>query len=238
MRLPTLPHLLRGHRREREPVDRPKRAGSVRVLGACYATMAVVTVVATGVGFWLSYAGLHAFATRAGLRGPEAWAWPSSVDLFILTGELGITISTLRDQRHDWRAWVYFAMGCGPSVTFNVLHVFVVLPSWSIYAVAATPPVAALLALAALMQQVTQLPEALAAWHGRHAQQPADTVWSILPNTAESAALASLRATTLAGNPLSGNQLMTNFGLTRAQLTKVRDLLAAESNGHVPGPTP
>ena len=232
MRWPTLPKLPRWHRREREPAARPKRDGSMRVLGACYATMAVVTVIATGVGFWLSYAGLHAFATRAGLRGPEAWAWPSSVDLFILTGELGITISTLRDQRHDWRAWVYFGMGCGPSVTFNILHVFPVLPAWSIYAVAATPPVAALLALAALMQQVTQLPEALAAWNERHVQPTPDTVLPVVPNTAESAALASLRATMAAGNPLSGNQLMTNFGLTRAQLTKVRDLLAAEPKGH------
>ena len=229
MKWPKLPTR---SRRERESACHPERAGSMRALGACYATMAVVTVVATGVGFWLSYAGLHSFAVRAGLRGGEAWAWPSSVDLFILTGELGITISTLRDQRHDWRAWVYFGMGCGPSVTFNVLHVFVVLPAWSIYAVAATPPVAALLALAALMQQVTQLPETLAAWNERHAQPAGGTVWSVVPNTAESAALASLRATTAAGNPLSGNQLMTNFGLTRTQLTKVRDVFAAESNGH------
>ena len=96
---------------------------AVRMVSACYALMAAVTVIATAVGFWLSYAGLHAFAYRAGLRGPEAWAWPSSVDLFILAGELGITISTLRDGATDWRAWVYFAAGAGPSVAFNVLHV-------------------------------------------------------------------------------------------------------------------
>jgi hypothetical protein len=232
------PHLSRwGHLprwRRREPAARPQHAGSMRVLGACYATMAVVTIVATGVGFWLSYAGLHSFAVRAGLAGPEAWAWPSSVDLFIVAGELGITVSTLRDQRHDWRAWVYFGMGCGPSVTFNIVHVFPVLPWWCKYAVAATPPIAALLALAALMQQVTRLPEALAAWRERNVQPPPDTVWSVVPNSAESAALASLRATTAAGNPLSQNQLMTNFGLSRAQVTKVRDLLAAQSNGHLP----
>jgi Protein of unknown function (DUF2637) len=98
-----------------------QHAVSVRTVESCYVVMAFVAVVATGVGFWLSYAGLHSFDVRAGLRGPEAWAWPSSVDLFILAGELGITISTLRDGATDWRAWVYFAMGCGPSVTFNVL---------------------------------------------------------------------------------------------------------------------
>jgi hypothetical protein len=211
----------------REPAARPAAAGSVRVLGACYAAMAVVTVVATAVGFWLSYVGLHAFAQRAGLRGPEAWAWPSSVDLFILTGELGITISTLRDGAHDWRASVYFAAGCGPSVTFNVLHVFVALPRWGTYAVAATPPIAALLALAALMQQVLGLPEALRQWHDRQQQAEPGTLSPHVPSAAETAALASLRATVAAGNPLSQNQLIERFRLTRAEAAKVRELAAA-----------
>ena len=143
------------------------RAVSARVIESCYVTMAAVTVVATAVGFWLSYAGLHSFAVQAGLSGPEAWAWPASVDLFILAGELGITISTLRDGRPDWRAWGYFAAGCGPSVTFNVLHVAGHFPAWGKYAVAATPPVAAVLALAALMQQVISLPAALRHMHAR-----------------------------------------------------------------------
>ena len=51
---------------------------------------------------------------------------------------------------------------------------------------------------------------------------------------AHSAALAALRATIAAGNPLSGRQLETRFGLTRAEATRVRDLVAAESNGHPP----
>ena len=148
----------------------PRRAISVSVIESCYITMAAVTVIATAVGFWLSYAGLHSFAVLAGLSGPEAWAWPASVDLFILAGELGITISTLRDGRPDWRAWGYFAAGCGPSVTFNVLHVAGHFPPWGKYAVAATPPIAAVLALAALMQQVIGLPAALRHMHAR--QQP------------------------------------------------------------------
>jgi hypothetical protein len=52
-------------------------------------------------------------------------------------------------------------MGAGPSVTFNVLHVFPHLLIWGRYAVAAAPPLSAVLALAALMQQVLSLPEAL-----------------------------------------------------------------------------
>ena len=47
-------------------------------------------------------------------------------------------------------------------------------------------------------------------------------------------ALAAMRATTAAGNPLSQNQLAEQFSLTRAQATKVRQSVLAESNGHNP----
>jgi hypothetical protein len=231
MRLPR-PHL---PSRERvKPAPRQHHAVSVRAVETCYALMAVVTVIATGVGFWLSYAGLHAFDKAAGLTGPESWAWPSSVDLFILAGELGITISTLRDGRTDWRAWVYFGAGCGPSITFNVLHAFPHIPDWARYAVAATPPIAAVLALAALMEQMISLPDALRHMQARQEDEPPRTVPAAIAADAETAALASLRATFTAGNPWSQNQLMTRFGLTRAQATRLRELVTAETNGHHP----
>lgn len=127
-----------------------------RIVRGAVAALAVATIAATVVGFWLSYAGLHAFAVRSGLRGPEAWAWPASVDLFILAGERGVTISAIRRQR-DPLAWCYLLAGFGPSVAFNVLHVDPASISWGRYAVAAVPPVAAMLALAALMRQVFRL---------------------------------------------------------------------------------
>jgi len=55
-----------------------------------------------------------------------------------------------------------------------------------------------------------------------------------VPADAETAAAISLRATIAAGNPLSQNQLADRFGLTRAQATKVRQLVTAEANGHEP----
>ena len=55
---------------------------------------------------------------------------------------------------------------------------------------------------------------------------------SPVPSDAETAALASLRATLAAGNPLSQNQLMERFGLTRAQAARVRQAVAASVNGH------
>jgi Protein of unknown function (DUF2637) len=209
---------------------------AVRSVNGCYALMALVTVAATAVGFWLSYAGLHSFAVRAGLSGPEAWAWPSSVDLFILAGELGITISTLRDGATDWRAWVYFGAGAGPSVAFNVLHVLHIVV-WAKYAVAATPPIAAVLALAALMQQVINLPDALKHLHGRDQSRDTGPIPSPLPSTAEASAEASLRATLALGNPWSVNQLVERFALTRATATKLRTRVLAGANGHLPETT-
>lgn len=47
-----------------------------------------------------------------------------------------------------------------------------------------------------------------------------------VPAGAQSAAVAALRATLAAGNPLSGRQLETRFGLTRAEAAKVRQLVA------------
>ncbi len=54
-----------------------------------------------------------------------------------------------------------------------------------------------------------------------------------VPVDNQSAALIALRATLAAGNPLSGRQLETRFGLTRAEVTRVRELATVESNGHL-----
>ncbi len=132
------------------------KAFAQRTVTGVVAGMVVAVAAATAVGFWLSYDGLHAFALHAGLRGPEAWAWPASVDLFIAAGEAGVTISALR-RRNDRAAWAYLALGFGASVTANVLHVDPDALHWTHYAAAAVPPVAAMLALAALMRQIYQL---------------------------------------------------------------------------------
>jgi hypothetical protein len=134
------------------------RALAQRTVTGVIAGMVVATAAATMVGFWLSYDGLHEFALRAGLRGPEAWAWPASVDLFILAGEAGVTIAALRRDR-DRAAWCYLGLGFAASVTANVLHVDPGVLHWTRYAVAAVPPVAAMLALAALLRQVYRVAE-------------------------------------------------------------------------------
>jgi len=70
--------------------------------------------------------------------------------------ELGITISAIRGKR-DGLARGYLLAGFGSSVAFNVVRVATITPAWGRYAIAAVPPVAAMLALAALMRQVYRL---------------------------------------------------------------------------------
>ena len=199
--------------RIRRPV--PAARAVIPARKSLIAASVIAVVFASAVGFWLSYAGLHAFAFRAGLRGPEAWAWPASVDLFILAGELGVTISAVKG-RHDKIAWAYLTGAALLSVTFNVLHVQADPVWWGRYAVAAVPPAAAILALAALMRQVFRGLTAVPA-----------TIGGAVPardfTDAVSAAEKAFKATVDAGNPFSQNQLETNFRLTRAE---ARDLHA------------
>ncbi len=63
-----------------------------------------------------------------------------------------MAIAALR-HRKDPAAWLYLGVGFAASVTANVLHVDPAALHCARYAVAATPPVAAMLALAALMRQ-------------------------------------------------------------------------------------
>ena len=74
--------------------------------------------------------------------------------------------------------------------------------------------------------QTALLAELLEAVRGLGAQA-GDAVSSPVPADNENAALIAMKATLAAGNPLSGRQLETRFGLTRAQVTRVRETAGA-----------
>lgn len=112
----------------------------------------VVTVVLTAAAFWLSYEHLHDVADGNGLDGARAWAWPGTVDLFIIAGELLILRAALRG-RFDWFAYLLAGTGSLGSIALNVAGVDAGAQPLE-YVVAAVPPVAALLAFAAVMRQV------------------------------------------------------------------------------------
>jgi hypothetical protein len=113
---------------------------------------ALVTVALTGAAFWLSYEHLHDIAASNGLDGARAWAWPATVDLFIVAGELLVLRASLRGAVDGW-AYTLAAVGSGGSIALNVFGVGNGAQPME-YVVAAVPPSAALIAFGALMRQV------------------------------------------------------------------------------------
>lgn len=114
----------------------------------------VVIVVLTVVAFWLSYAHLQEVAAGNGLGGSpvRSWAWPATLDLFIVAGEIMMLVAALARRRDPW-AISLTVVGSVGSIGLNVYGVG---PSALLieYIVAAVPPTAALLAFGALMRQV------------------------------------------------------------------------------------
>jgi hypothetical protein len=108
----------------------------------------------TGAAFWLSYAHLASVAQVHGLGASPArmWAWPMTIDLFILAGEVLMFRGALRG-RTDWWAVALTVTGSVGSIGLNVAGVGGGQPVLN-YVVAAVPPAAALLAFGALMRQV------------------------------------------------------------------------------------
>ncbi|MEU0339590.1 DUF2637 domain-containing protein [Streptomyces bobili] len=122
----------------------------------------VVIVALTAGGFWLSYAHLAEVAGQHGLRSSPVrqWAWPATLDAFIVAGELLMLRAGLR-QVTDWWAIVLTATGSVGSIALNVAGVNGTGSAGTVprldYVVAAVPPTAALLAFGVLMRQIHQL---------------------------------------------------------------------------------
>lgn len=116
----------------------------------------LVIVALTAAAFWLSYAHLAEVALAHGMEKKEirAWAWPATLDLFIVAGELLMLRAALQG-RVDWWAIGLTVAGSGSSIALNVAGVGSHAEPLD-YVVAAVPPTAALLAFGALMRQIHQ----------------------------------------------------------------------------------
>ncbi|MFD0136521.1 DUF2637 domain-containing protein [Streptomyces sp. NPDC127159] len=117
----------------------------------------VVIFALTGAAFWLSYAHLAGVAKTNGLASSTArmWAWPATLDLFIVAGEVLMFRAALRHVTDWWAVGLTVAGSLG-SIGLNVAGVGGGQPVLH-YVVAAVPPSAALLAFGALMRQVHHL---------------------------------------------------------------------------------
>ncbi|MFB7555696.1 DUF2637 domain-containing protein [Streptomyces brevispora] len=118
----------------------------------------VIALLTTG-GFWLSYAHLAEVAGQHGLSNSPTrqWAWPATLDAFIVAGELLMLRAGLRRVTDGW-AITLTATGSVGSIALNVAGVSGTATAGPVplldYVVAAVPPAAALLAFGVLMRQV------------------------------------------------------------------------------------
>ncbi|MCN9244503.1 DUF2637 domain-containing protein [Streptomyces sp. RY43-2] len=148
------------------------------------AAAGVVIVALTAGGFWLSYAHLAEVAGQHGLGGSPArrWAWPATLDAFIVAGELLMLRAGLRRATDGW-AIALTATGSVGSIALNVAGVSGSGHSGAVplldYVVAAVPPTAALLAFGVLMRQIHQLVDRPVDHPDTPSEQPAD----LLPAT-------------------------------------------------------
>lgn len=110
-----------------------------------------LTIGLTAVTFWLSYEALHTLAAANGLRGERAWAWPATIDAFIVIGEVLILRASLL-RRVDWLAVFLTAAGSIGSIVLNVASAGEVDRMTQV--VHAVPPCGALLIFTALMRQI------------------------------------------------------------------------------------
>jgi Protein of unknown function (DUF2637) len=196
---------------------------------AALVTIAAIITAASLTSFAESYRGLYDWAREHGLSGLWAAAWPLQIDTFIAVGELALFVA-LADRwtvRSRLAAWLVTITGLAVSVAGNVGHVSG--RALTDRLTAAVPPLAAAAALAVGLGVLKRVVEA---HHQHEAAAPDKPVPDAVPADLLTAAKASYRATVAAGNPLSVNQLAERFSLTRAQATKVRSEVTAESNGH------
>ncbi|MCZ7431714.1 DUF2637 domain-containing protein [Streptomyces sp. WMMC1477] len=122
----------------------------------------IVIVALTAGAFWLSYAHLAEVAAQHGLRDSPTrrWAWPATLDAFIVAGELLMLRAGLRRVTDLWAIGVT-VIGSVGSIGLNVAGVTGTRDASSVplldYVVAAVPPAAAMVAFGVLMRQIQAL---------------------------------------------------------------------------------
>ncbi|MET8831313.1 DUF2637 domain-containing protein [Streptomyces sp. NPDC004610] len=141
--------------------DRPTQSRQTAERYVLAAAGAVIVALTVGA-FWLSYAHLAEVAGQHGLgHSPvRRWAWPATLDAFIVAGELLMLRAGLRGVTDGW-AVALTGTGALGSIALNVAGVAGADGARPVplldYVVAAVPPTAALLAFGVLMRQIHQL---------------------------------------------------------------------------------
>ncbi|RYJ30704.1 putative cytochrome P450 hydroxylase [Streptomyces sp. L-9-10] len=188
-----------------------------------------VVIVALTVGaFWLSYAHLAEVAGKHGLGGSPTrqWAWPATVDAFIVAGELLMLRAGLRRVTDGW-AIALTATGSVGSIALNVAGVSGTAGSGTVplldYVVAAVPPTAALLAFGVLMRQIHQGVDQPTGHPDTTSDQPADLPTTAVAEQPEPPALV------VESEPLGGSPALTGLSGSPARpVPEVVDTVSAQ----------
>jgi hypothetical protein len=196
----------------------------VRGDGIRRASMWLLASGVAAIAAIVSYSHIYDLGRAHGGSGVSARLLPLSVDMLILVGELMLLHEADAKGKRFVLGWVLVWSGILATLAANVTYgaQFGVLGAliWG------WPAYSFILAAGGMVAIVKR---------GSARQDAPDAIWAPLPDSAEAAAITSLRATLAAGNPWSGRQLEARFGLSRSQATRVRDLVLAEANGHDTG---
>jgi len=147
-------------------------ASHERTLRAIVGAAMAASVALTAGAFWLSYQHLQETAAAHGLKQApaRAWAWPATVDLFIVIGEL-LCLRAAIAKAVDWWAILLLAFGGLSSIALNVTSVGPHAPLLD-YVVAAMPPLGSILAFGVIMQAIHRAIEQPTDQAIRHDEQP------------------------------------------------------------------
>ena len=165
--------------------------------------------------------------TRLGEHATIGHLYPVAIDGIIIAASMVLLDAARHSEDSPGLAWWLLGAGIGDTPAANVTYG---AQSGLSSALWATWPALAFVGCYELLMLLVR------ASARRSGAGLGGAVLAAVASDAETAALASLRATLAAGNPWSRNQLEARFGLTRAQATKVRELVITEANGHVPDP--
>jgi Protein of unknown function (DUF2637) len=213
--------------RERKAAERAARPAKLRGDWLVrWATVLAVVAVA-GVAAYVSYWHAVEVVTHHGETDVRGHLYPVAIDGLIVAASLVMLDAARHIEEAPKLAWLLLLSGIGVTLAANVAFGLTFGLAGALWA--AWPA----LAFVGCYELLMSLVRAAARRAGPEA---AGTLSPVLPNDAETAALASMRATMQSGNPWSANQLQARFGLTRAQATKVRELVTVEANGHAPDP--
>jgi Protein of unknown function (DUF2637) len=190
-----------------------------------FVTLAAVAAVA-GIAFAASYQHQYELSIYYRQTHWVAGMMPFSVDLLIVAAGLVIWYAARHGYPRPLRAYLALGSGVTATVIANLAADHHYAWPWLGPGISVWPAIAFVGAYEMAVWLVRKRQETAAGTEG------GGTVPSPVPTDAENAALMALRATLAAGNPYSANQLADKFSLTRAQVTRVRQLVHAESNGH------